>query len=62
MSLNTYINETRTELKHVTWPTRKQTIVYSALVIVISLLVAAYVGALDALFTEGIKLVIPAFN
>jgi preprotein translocase subunit SecE len=59
MAINNYINETRAELKHVTWPTRRQTVVYSALVIVISLAVAIYVGALDAIFTEGIKFVIP---
>lgn len=62
MAINNYINETRAELKHVTWPTRKQTVVYSALVIVISVAVAIYVGAFDALFTEGLTYVIPGLR
>ena len=53
-----YIKETRAELKHVTWPTRKQAVVYTLVVIVISLATAAYLGAFDYLFTTLLKLVI----
>ncbi len=62
MSINKYINETRAEMKHVTWPTKKQTIVYSALVIVISLFTAFYLGFFDYIFTMFIKSVIPGLN
>ena len=53
-----YIKETRAELKHVSWPTRRQTLVYTGVVIGISLLTALYLGAFDYLFTELLKLFI----
>lgn len=53
-----YIKETRAELKHVSWPTRKQAIAFTVVVIVISLFTAAYLGAFDYLFTTLLKLVI----
>ena len=56
--LVTYIKETRAELKHVAWPTRKQAIMYTVVVIVISLVTAAYLGAFDYIFTSLLKLVI----
>lgn len=62
MSINKYINETRAEMKHVTWPTKKQTAVYSALVVVISLFTAFYLGFFDYIFTMFIKSVIPGLN
>lgn len=56
--LTTYIKETRAEMKHVTWPTRKQAIAYTVVVIVISLITAGYLGAFDYVFTSLLKLVI----
>ncbi|MEX0931693.1 MAG: preprotein translocase subunit SecE [Candidatus Paceibacterota bacterium] len=53
MGLFEYISETRGEMKHVSWPTRKQTIMYTTLVILISAIVAMYLGALDFLFREA---------
>ncbi len=47
----TYLKETRGEMKHVTWPTREQVISYTSVVIFLSLLTAAILGAFDALFT-----------
>lgn len=58
MKITEYIKETRAELKHVTWPTRKQATVYTLVVIGIALLTAAYLGAFDYLFTTLIKFVI----
>jgi preprotein translocase subunit SecE len=58
MKLAEYIRDTRGELRHVSWPTRKQSIVYTAITISLSLLVAAYLGLLDAIFAEGVKLLI----
>lgn len=49
-----YIRDTRAELKHVAWPTQKQAIIYTALVIGISILVAAFLGAFDFVFTSGL--------
>jgi len=53
-----YLKETRAELKHVAWPSRKQAIVYTVVVIIISLITAAYLGAFDYIFTSLLKLVI----
>jgi preprotein translocase subunit SecE len=50
MGLINYIKETKGELKHVSWPTRKQAVTYTILVIIISLLTAAYLGAFDWIF------------
>ena len=58
MKIAEYIKETRAELKHVTWPTRKQAILYTVVVIAISLVTAFYLGAFDYLFTALLKLVI----
>lgn len=53
-----YIRDTRNELKHVAWPTQLQTIVYTALVIAISIGIAAYLGLFDFLFTTVLGRVI----
>lgn len=58
-SLLNYLNSTRGELKHVSWPTQRQTIIYTVLVIVISLTTAFYLGALDFLFARGLDFVLP---
>ncbi len=49
MGLIKFVKEARQEIKKVTWPTRKDTIRYSLMVAVASLIVAAYLGAVDAL-------------
>ena len=50
-----YIKEVIAESKHVTWPTRKQTIFFTITVLAISVLIAYYLGALDFLFGQGLK-------
>ena len=45
----------RAELKHVSWPTRSMVVVYTAVVIAISLGVAVYLGLLDFVFTAIIQ-------
>jgi len=56
--LSNYILETKEEMKHVSWPTRNQTIIFTVLVIVISIAVAAYLGLFDYLFSLGLKSII----
>lgn len=53
-----YIKDTRGELTHVSWPTQKQTTVFTALVIIISISIALYLGAFDYLFSELLNYVI----
>jgi len=55
MKLSNYLLETKDEMKHVSWPTRNQTIIFTVLVIVISIAVAAYLGLFDYLFSLGLK-------
>jgi len=50
-----YIQDTRAELRHVTWPTQRQAIISTVLVIGISIIVAAFLGAFDYLFTQGLN-------
>lgn len=47
----TFLKETKVELKKVNWPTRKQSIKYTLIVIGVSLTVAIFLGGLDFLFT-----------
>ncbi len=52
-----YFGEVRAELVKVTWPTREQTINMTWLVVGVSIVVALYLGLLDAVFqrlVEGI--------
>lgn len=46
-----YSKEVREELAKVSWPTREQTIRKTTLVIVSSVAVGVYIGALDFIFT-----------
>jgi len=53
-----FIKETRGELKHVAWPSRKQTFQATALVIGISLVVALFLALFDWLFSLALRTVI----
>lgn len=53
-----YLQEVRAEMRHVSWPTRKQAVIYTIVVIVLSLLTAGYLGLWDYIFSLGIKTVI----
>ncbi|OHA88466.1 MAG: preprotein translocase subunit SecE [Candidatus Zambryskibacteria bacterium RIFCSPHIGHO2_01_FULL_43_25] len=51
MSLGGYIRDTKGELKHVSWPTKRQSIVFTAIVVAVSIIVAAYLGLFDFIFS-----------
>ena len=53
-----YLKEVQGEMKHVSWPTRQQTIVYTVLVIGVSIATALYLGLWDYIFSEIIKKII----
>lgn len=53
-----YFREVRAEMKHVSWPSRRLTIVYTIVVVLVSLAVAVYLGLLDYVFSAVIKQVI----
>ena len=58
MWLLTYIREVRAELSHVSWPTPRQAAFYTALVVVISVIVSAYLGLLDFVFELALKKIV----
>ncbi|MEK7614097.1 MAG: preprotein translocase subunit SecE [Patescibacteria group bacterium] len=51
MSIIDYLKETRGELKHVSWPTKSQTMAFTVVVIVVSFVVAYFLGLFDFGFT-----------
>ncbi len=53
-----YFKASRVELLKVTWPTRRATIKLTLTVIVFSLIFAAILGGLDAVFTGIVQKVI----
>ena len=52
MSIISYIKEVKAETKNVKWPTKKQVINYTLIVIIVSVLLAFYIGGLDTLFAK----------
>lgn len=46
----TFLKEVRIEMKKINWPTREQTVRYTLIIIGISAVVAAFLGALDFVF------------
>lgn len=52
--LGNFFQETKAELKKVTWPTKKETIRHTTMVIAISLALAAFIGLVDYVFTIGL--------
>jgi preprotein translocase subunit SecE len=50
-----YLKDSKTELGKVTWPSKKDTIKYSFLVIAISVFVAIFFGGLDWILSLGLE-------
>jgi len=53
-----YLKQVRAELRHVTWPSRRQTTVFTVVVIVVSLATAVYLGLLDYVFSTLLRKII----
>ena len=53
-----YFQETKTELKHVIWPTKEQTFYYTAIVVVLSIVIAYYLGIFDFIFSQVLQKII----
>lgn len=47
-----FVREVVAELKKVTWPTRFETVKLTVVVVVISVIVGAFIGGLDATFVK----------
>ncbi len=53
-----YLKETKVELKHVNWPTKRQTITYTIISVVLSVLIAYFMGLFDFIFLKGLEAII----
>ncbi|PIR03244.1 MAG: preprotein translocase subunit SecE [Candidatus Magasanikbacteria bacterium CG11_big_fil_rev_8_21_14_0_20_43_7] len=56
--ITTYFREALYELRKVTWPTKKQTINYSIVVIALTITMAVFFALLDYIFTRLLGLII----
>jgi preprotein translocase subunit SecE len=53
-----YIKSTKGELKHVSWPTKKQITVFTATVILVSVATALFLGVFDFVFSGVLRYMI----
>lgn len=53
-----FFREVRIELKKVTWPSRKQTIASTSVVLVVVIVVATYLGLVDVILSRALKLIL----
>ncbi len=56
--LGRYLREVRSELKRVVWPDRRQTMIYTGVVIVSVVAVALVIWVVDAFLSEALKLLL----
>ncbi len=52
-----FIADVAEELKKVSWPSRKDTIRLTSIVLLISLIIGAYIGIIDVLLAKALELV-----
>jgi preprotein translocase subunit SecE len=52
-----FIEEVRQEVSRVTWPTRKETIVTTAMVFVMVFIAAGFFFVVDQVFSAGVRLI-----
>lgn len=53
-----FLKEVRIELQKVTWPNREQATRLTTIVVLVSAVVAVFVGGLDLLFTKLLGLIV----
>mgnify|MGYP001586836724 CR=1 FL=1 len=49
--LSVFLKEVRLEMKKVNWPSRKETVRYTLIIVGVSLVIAAFLGGLDFVFS-----------
>ena len=59
-ALSRYIRETRAELRKVVWPTRAEAWRLTAIVLAVTAAFAAFLWAVDAIFSNSIRFLIEA--
>jgi preprotein translocase subunit SecE len=55
--LKAFLQETRTEIKKVTWPTKQELKDSTRVVIIASILLTAFIGAVDQILSRIVKLI-----
>ncbi len=55
-----YLKNVRAELSHVVWPTPKQALTHTVLILLISAFVALFIGILDYLLTSLVGMLVNA--
>lgn len=50
-----FIKEVRLEMVHVKWPSRRETVVLTVLVVIISCGIAYFLGLFDLIFSKGLE-------
>ncbi|MEK7095436.1 MAG: preprotein translocase subunit SecE [Patescibacteria group bacterium] len=58
MKIAEYVKETRAEMAHVSWPSRKQAISYAIAVIVVSIVTALFLSFFDYIFSRLLTLLV----
>jgi preprotein translocase subunit SecE len=58
LQVRDFFREVRIELKKVTWPTRKETIAATSMVIILSVLVAFFLGLLDVGLAKAVGVIL----
>ncbi len=58
MKLAEYVNETKAEMSHVSWPTRRQAISYSVAVVLVSVITALFLAFSDYIFSRLLTLLV----
>ncbi|MBI2120444.1 MAG: preprotein translocase subunit SecE [Parcubacteria group bacterium] len=53
-----YLKDTQAEMKHVSWPTKDQTVSYTVLVVILSLVAAVLLGVFDVAFSKVLKIIL----
>jgi len=58
MSIFSYIKETKGELVHVNWPSRRESIIFTIVVIIVSIITSVFLGFFDLVFSKLLNLII----
>ena len=53
-----FFREVRVELKKVTWPSRKETVASTSVVLVLVILVSVYLGLIDVILSRTLNLML----
>lgn len=52
-----FVSDMMAELRRVHWPSQKETLRLTAIVIVISLIIGTYIGIIDVLLAKGLEII-----